>query len=413
MSQNEVKPNVKDESLGQYMRELARGAFSERSQRPSFDKVVDRILIGRNSDDGAVEHLPRDWRVALSRLIEHARQQGDGNLIRDLQVIEKTLSAGVALGDEREPQLPRGTPLEIVDSCSTQELSSWVAGTLGLAAATAGDLSLAIELTRHAVVRAQNCSLLREECDWTANLGALLQKDDPAAGEELFCKALDIANAVPCERRKGRLCNNLAVLYARLQRLAEAIELQREALRIARKVEDEIVQGRRAAFMGQLLEANGERERSIQHFCEAVRSYCHSGDLKTCKQLMTYLIAIVINPLESETSSVLGERLKKTELTHEAMLAIMEQVKEEGKTITYSSESKIAFKPDTAFAHSLCDRQEWKALAVYAKHWAEQTEIAGDGQGYHWLAVALVKLGYESFAGVCLEWALRLPLAFE
>lgn len=413
MNPNEDKRNARDDDLRRHMRVQARRAlFSRRHQLP-FEAIIDQILEGKNSDDGAVEHLPTDWRVKLNLRLKDANLHGDRILVRHLKVIENTLAVMVGVGEEEGTRLSRRTAFEIIKSCKTQKLSCWVAGTLGVAAASDGDLPLAVELTRHAIEQANSSGLLREECDWTANLGSLIHQNDSTAGEKYLRKALEVAKSIPCEKRVGRLLNNLAFLFAKLQRRREAVEMQREALRIARQMEDDYVQANRAVFMAQLLAANGERDSSILHFSEAVKVFFQIGDMKTSKQIVEHLIETVIEPLESETASVLGERVKKSELTVESIRAMLEQAKNDGKIRTYSSESKVAFRPDTSFAHSLCDRQEWKALAVYAKHWAQQTELSGDGQGYHWLAVALRKLGYHSFAEVCIEWGLRIPLAFD
>ncbi|MEQ1903472.1 MAG: tetratricopeptide repeat protein [Pirellulaceae bacterium] len=396
-----------DDDLRRALRETAVRALRTQRQSQPFDPLIDQILGGRNSDDGGVFHLPSDWKVKLDQRLEVAGRRGEADLLRKIQTIETTLTS--LAGDT---PINRSAALAILATCGTEPMSCWVAGTLGLAAATGGDLSLAAELTRLAMEKAKFHGLQKEECDWSSNLGSLLAQNDPAAGEKQLLHALSVAKAIRNERREGRLLNNLALVYAKHQRLAEATKLQLEALRIARRMEDEGIQAQRAAFMAELLEATGQRDSSIQHFSEAVQAFSQMGDLKTSKQIVDHLIAIVIDPLEAETSSILGERLKKAELTVDAIRAIMERSRKDDKVITYSSESKVTFTPDTSFAHSLCDRQEWKALAVYAKHWAQQTEFSGNGQGYHWLAVALTKLGYPGFATACLEWGLRLPLAF-
>jgi hypothetical protein len=71
------------------------------------------------------------------------------------------------------------------------------------------------------------------------------------------------------------------------------------------------------------------------------------------------------------------------------------------------------FEPDLDFARDLCERGEWRALAVYARQWTEQSFLAGDSTGLYWLSISFRRLGFKDAADAALEFGLRLHGFFE
>jgi hypothetical protein len=255
------------------------------------------------------------------------------------------------------------------------------------------------------------------QCQWALNLANLWAQHDPGTAVLWACKSLELARSIGDMGRAGAALNTLSILTAAQQdSLLQARDYAAEALAIAHQAGDRRRIAERSAHLAELTDRLGLRDEAVSLFSKALDGFRELRHPKTF-DLICHLAALITDPLEQAAEPVLRSHLKKLNrsLDTSDIERLMEQA-QRGEVVMASWDpwrQTTVFDPDPHFARDLGERGEWRALAVYARHWMEQGFPAGDPSGLYWLSISLRSLGLQDAAEATLEFGLRLHGFFE
>lgn len=404
--------------MQRWIRERILRSFGKQRRRPvDLATLVEGIMDGQCIRlDNKVLMLPDSWEDQFQSWIDQAGHLGQAqrqHVLKALLALFRSCSSrGKSQGDVG------ADVVEIRRLCHRLEspaVKSFVLGSLGACLLSHGLPQLSCELSREAADAARRGGATRAALQWAVNVAVLEASGDARQADRTLRALLLEARNTADEEQVGIILNNLACINEQsLGNLDDAVRFQEEAVAISRRSGDRATEQHRVIHLGHLQEQAGQIVSAMASYDRGLSLDSEIGLSEIGFRFLRHMAELASKQYEESSRETLASHItvRPGSLSEADLQALMEQSKM-GEIMSSWDPDKgaVSFVPDYAFASMLCTRGEWKALAVYAQQWMEQGFMAGDGGGFHWLAVAFRALGYPGAADEAVHVAMSLPRA--